>query len=84
MDRMQPPSEPQHPGRERIEMRDTGTVAPFSVHFPSLAGAFCWLRSREQGSQDNSVFKDESSRAQGRQQSVESGWGRRRERASKE
>lgn len=55
-------------------MKGSPTVAPFSFHFPSLAGAFYWLRSRQQGSQDDSVFKDGTSRAQDRQQSVESGW----------
>lgn len=30
-----------------------------------------WLRSREQGSQDNSVLKDETSRAQSRYHNVE-------------
>lgn len=45
--------------------------APLSFHLPSLAGAFYWLRNREQGIQDHSVFKDETPRAQGREQSVE-------------
>lgn len=56
--------------------REERKKAPTSIsfHLASLAGAFHGLRSREYGNQDNSVFKDETSRTQSKHQNVESGW----------
>lgn len=45
--------------------------APLSFHLTSLAGAFHWPRNREYGSQENSVFKDETFRTESKHQNIE-------------